>query len=244
MNLILMLCIVFLAAFVQGVVGFGFGMICMASLYSLISAEKLVPLISILSIILSSGLLYRLRSHFQPGYLLPLLAGGVTGVPIGVLFLRTAPSHYFTLALGIVIIFWVLSTALKAHQSGSENPRLPAVFAGFASGILGGAFNTGGPPVLFYISRRPWEPNDTKATLQAFFLGTSSVQLLLLSHYRFFTEEIINLDMVLAPFVLLGLWVGSSVSRSINRTLFRLFVLIGLAMMGIFYLARGLMSIF
>ncbi len=243
MNIVLMLVIVFLAAFVQGVVGFGFGMICMASLYYLISAEELVPLVSILSLILSLGLLYRLRSHFKSRYLLPLLAGGVMGIPVGVLFLRTAPSHYFTLALGIVIIFWVISTAVKPLQSGKENPRLPAIIAGFASGILGGAFNTGGPPVLFYISRRPWEPNDTKATLQAFFLGTSTLHLLMLSHYRFFTDEIINLDLILTPFVVLGLWAGSSASRSINRTLFRRLVLIGLATMGLFYLARGFMSI-
>ena len=40
---------------------------------------------------------------------------------------------------------------------------------GFFAGILGGAYNTNGPPVVIYGSLRKWSPATFRATLQGYF---------------------------------------------------------------------------
>ena len=59
-------------------------------------------------------------------------------------------------------------------------PGLPALRSeawaypfGFAAGVLGSAYNTGGPPVIIYGTMRRWPPAHFRATLQGFFLFTN-----------------------------------------------------------------------
>ncbi|NER79768.1 MAG: sulfite exporter TauE/SafE family protein, partial [Leptolyngbya sp. SIO1D8] len=45
-----------------------------------------------------------------------------------------------------------------------------AIPFGFVAGILGGAYNTNGPPVVIYGEMRRWSPAQFRATLQGYFL--------------------------------------------------------------------------
>ena len=42
--------------------------------------------------------------------------------------------------------------------------------AGLLSGILTGAYNVGGPPVVIYADARRWTPDAVRSNLQSFFL--------------------------------------------------------------------------
>ena len=67
-------------------------------------------------------------------------------------------------ALGVVL-------AASAALSGFSRLPVPAGWepafaAGGISGLLGGAFNTGGPPVLVYAVSQRWPKVETHATIQ------------------------------------------------------------------------------
>jgi len=49
---------------------------------------------------------------------------------------------------------------------------------GFIAGIIGGAYNTGGSPVIIYGNCRWWPPNEFKGNLQGYFLVTGLVIML------------------------------------------------------------------
>jgi hypothetical protein len=97
--------------------------------------------------------------------------------------------------------------------------------AGFLAGVLGGAFNTPGPPVIVYGNLRQWPRNLFRSTLQALFLFSSS--LVIVSHVAAgnLTFATIPTYLLLIPALLLGVWAGSTIDRRISNERFRGLVL-------------------
>src|SRR5690606_39976003 len=50
---------------------------------------------------------------------------------------------------------------------------------GVSSGVLGGAFNMGGPPCVAYLYSRPWPKEEVVALLQVVFIISSALRLAL-----------------------------------------------------------------
>lgn len=80
-------------------------------------------------------------------------------------------TYIVTAFLGVVIVAYALYALF--------NPTLPelaqrswAYGFGFAGGVLSGAYNTSGPPVVIYGTCRCWQPAEFKSNLQGYFLLT------------------------------------------------------------------------
>ena len=104
---------------------------------------------------------------------------------------------------------------------------------GFIAGIIGGAYNTSGPPVIIYGNCRRWPPKEFKGNLQGYFLVTSVV--IILGHLISgnLTVDVWKYFFVAAPAMILGVIAGVSLDKVINPELFRKIVLILLLIMGV-----------
>ena len=73
----------------------------------------------------------------------------MVGIPLGVLMLKRVDETVVLTILGVVIVGYAVYGLLKLKL-----PRLDGAFwpylVGFLSGVLGGAYNTSGPPVVIY----------------------------------------------------------------------------------------------
>ena len=58
------------------------------------------------------------------------------------------------------------SPKAKGHRRRTVDHPLVGVCVGLASGVLGGALNEAGPPVVIYLTLKQWPKDDVKATLQ------------------------------------------------------------------------------
>jgi uncharacterized protein len=247
MEVFLAACIVFAASYVQGIVGFGSGMIAMALLPYIFELRFAVAVVSVLGLFLSSTLVYQHRHALDPKRYRPLLLGGLVGIPIGVLFLMGGDPRAVRSTLGVVIILYALGSLLPTRRIlGIEDQTdIPGgdrwgYVAGLVGGALGGAFNTGGPPAVIYGSMRPWSHIEFAATLQIFFLLTSVIQLVAFTWTGMITIEILQVDAVLVPVTMIGGALGARVAHRLNRDLARKMVLGLLLVLGCVFLYKAI----
>ena len=154
------------AGFVQGVAGFGSGIVVMAILPKLWGIDAAVPLSALFSLILNAGLTWHLRAHCQRSEIGGLLLGGAIGVPLGVTFLATVDAAIVTQVLGWVLLLFALWRLAGAASPSETISRRWAPFAGLLSGLTAGAYNVGAPALLVYANGRQWPRDPFRANLQ------------------------------------------------------------------------------
>jgi len=159
--------IVAAASFVQGLAGFGIGLVALAFLPFVISPLDAIVLTTLYATLFCGVIFVPLRRDFLPSGVDALLVGSVLGTPLGVWVLATVSSTVLARLIGSVL---VLIVALE--WSGLSPRRLPGRSWGFVAGVLsgavGGAVGTPGPPAIVYMAAQGWSARTIKANLQAF----------------------------------------------------------------------------
>jgi len=233
------------AGFVQGATGFGFGLLVMSVLPLLMDVHEAVPMVSVLGLVLCLAILWRYRKHADPRKFLPLLAGEAVGTPIGVLFLTSLDSRVVTGVLGAFLVLYAggaLRALGRGPAAGSRRlvSRRWGPVAGLLGGVIGGALNTGGPPVIVYANARGWEPGAFKANLQVAFLFNTAIQLTLFAWRGLLTPRLLRLDLLGLPVMLAGILTGFWASSRLDAARFRRLVLVLLLAFGVVFLVRTL----
>lgn len=161
------------AALVQGYSGFGFGIVAMALL-----ALMRLPLVggamvvTFVGTIVVAGLLWLSRKNGKIDWrsIGLLLLGAMLGLPLGYWFLlRFGDLPIGRVVLGVILV--TFSTYGLVRKRGTV--RMPISAAGplgLRSGFVGGAFVSGGPPVVVYLNGRAEDPRVMKPSIQAIFL--------------------------------------------------------------------------
>jgi len=94
-----------------------------------------------------------------------------------------------------------------------------------------------------YGSTKPWDKNQLRGTLQAFFLVCCCVQMTLYCFAELMTMKLLHYNLVLAPTVVVGGVFGLRVSRGLNQEAFRKLVLGGLFVLSLLFIRRGLIEL-
>lgn len=224
--------IIFLATFVFSSVGFGLALVAMPLLVNVIGLRVASPLVSLIGITTGFVIFFHYRATFKLRAVALLSVASLIAVPIGVQFVGRVDPKIGTTLLGILLIFYSVYSLLKLRLPRLEWPGW-AIGFGFAAGLLGGAYNTGGPPVIIYANCRRWLPGEFKSNLQAFFLVNSVVAVishLLSGHY---TLVVAQNYLYAIPGILLGLFAGFKLEPHVSPVLFRKAVLLILVLLGI-----------
>ncbi|MBN2450366.1 MAG: sulfite exporter TauE/SafE family protein, partial [Lentisphaeria bacterium] len=160
--------VVVLATAVRGLLGFGNALIAMPLLALLLPKEVVSPLVAILAMFMASIMLTQTWRHMCFRNAWRLVAGAVFGTPLGLIFLTRVPESIVQGVLAAVIFLFSLYSLTRPRLFHLKTDH-GALLAGFVAGMLGGAYNTNGPPVVVYGAMRGWDPERFRATMQAFF---------------------------------------------------------------------------
>jgi uncharacterized membrane protein YfcA len=175
---------------------------------------------------------WALRQHIRWSYMLRLLPGIFAGLALGLFTLKNADPTLLVRALGVTIAgiaVWNLRPS-RGHGLGSP---LWDFLVGFSSGVIGGAFNTGGPPIVSYIYRRPDPPEVLKATVQITFVVFTLVRLSTAVAVGLIDAEIVRLALWLSPTVIAGAIAGLALGRRVSGERFRTVSWAALGLLGI-----------
>jgi len=228
--------IFFVAGFVQGLSGFGSALVAMPFLTLLVDVKIAVPLCVLNGLLITSFLSFQLRNHLEREKILPLLIGCLPGVYVGVTFLKKAGDTTIKTLLGVMIITYALYNLLFFRPNPGKISNSWSYLAGFCTGVIGGAFSAGGPPVIIYTSLTDWSKDQIKATLSGFFLLGSAAIALAHAAAGLTTIEVLRYFSVSFLFVLAGVFVGSACYERVDRGKYIRIILAVLLFLGILML--------
>jgi len=177
-------------------------------------------------------MLVRYRSSMRIAQVLPLILMSIVGVPTGIFLLRHTGEGDALSALGVVLIGYALYALSGFRLPGIEG-KAWALGTGFIGGVLGGAYNTPGPPMIMYADCRRWPPDVFKGNLQAFFVQNSVI--VLIGHGLSGNLNAATFAHFLSglPWLAGGLLAGLAMDRWISPEIFRKVVLVLLVIMGL-----------
>jgi len=237
--------LILFAAFAQGVLGFGFGLILMAVLPHFVPFKAAVPFVAIFGLCMNAFLLVRYRRSVRKGPVFPIIAGGLAGVPLGVALLHTQSSLLLERILGVVIVIaalWSLfGTRIAKRKQGEVTERSHApsgALAGLLGGVLGGGFNIGGPPIVIYGAWARWSPRAFRGTIQAFFFVLAVLQITLLGSTELLNVATVRSGLPYLPVLALGAWLGAATGDRLRPDWFAQLILWALVLLGVLYFLR------
>lgn len=215
-----------LAGFVSGLSGFGTGLVALGLWLHVMDPPLAAPLVVICSVIAQLQSLLTIRPRYSFARLWPFLAGGVLGVPLGVLALSHIETGPFRAAIGLFLIgycvFALLSRRLPVIDVGGR-PADGAV--GLASGVLGGAAGLSGALPPIWCGLKGWPKAEQRAVYQPFNLTILGLALAAYAWGGVLTWEVGRLTLICLPGTVFGVWLGVKAYGRVDDRQFRRIVL-------------------
>ncbi|HRO79783.1 MAG TPA: sulfite exporter TauE/SafE family protein [Alicycliphilus denitrificans] len=229
------------AGFVQGLSGFAFGMVAM-SFWAWALEPRLAATLAVFGALTGQILAAAtVRRGFDWRRLLPFVAGGLAGIPLGVALLPHLDMHWFKALLGTLLVVWCPAMLLS--------PRLPRISAGgrladgavgLAGGIMGGIGGfTGALPTL-WCTLRGYEKDAQRAVIQNFNLSMLAATMATYLATGVVTRQMLPLFAIVAPAMLVPTLLGTRLYIGISEARFRQIVLGLLTASGVALLASAL----
>lgn len=233
---------VFAGALMRSMFGFGEAIVSMPLLALLpIPLQTSVSLIGLAGLTVAVLTVFSGWKYIERPVLIQLAVSTVIGIPVGLYVLNSIPSYIITTGLGIFLILYGAYSFLKRKLSNAiEAPLLNRSGwiwpFGFASGVLGSAYNINGVPVMIYGTLRRWSPERLRGTLQAHFLISGVLVVAGHALGGLWTADAFVLYAYSLPAILLATILGVFLNRRIpakrfERILFVIIIVLGVLLL-------------
>ncbi len=224
--------IIFIAALQQSLSGFGFALIAMPILVQLVGIQAAAPLVAALALTLNIINSIRWRDAFDFNEIKRLGVWMALGVPLGIWGIFALDETLVKGGLGVVLIAYALFVLLKPGGLPTIS-RGWAYPAGFLAGMMGGAYNTAGPPLILYGSLRNWSNRRFRAVLQSLFAFSASIVVLghvITGHYA---PPVLGWLAISLPGLLMAVAAGVFLDKRIKPAQLKTWITILTFLMGI-----------
>jgi uncharacterized membrane protein YfcA len=238
-TMLTMIGVLALAGFTQGLTGFGFGLTAMGLLPRVLSLDESQTVVTLTSIAACLAMALMTFRQVQWSCVGRLWLGSAAGVPLGFLLLTALPPSPALRVLGLCICLLVVFEAIIMRHYKVHFPPWSIWLIGLASGMLSGAFNIGGPPLVVYVFDHPWPKEQKVATLSALFLSGGVIRLLLLVwHDRIHADNMTAAAAAIGP-IWAAIFCGNRLLRFVSQPQLRIGVHTALFLLGMHYLLAG-----
>ena len=190
------------------------------------------PLVALLSVTIAAGILVHDWHRVQWASAWRLIVSSLVGIPVGIYLLTSLPETAVKAGLAVVVIAFSTYCLWRPHRFTLRSESMSPVF-GLAAGVLGGAYNTHGVPVVVYGTLRKWSAEKFRATMQGFFFPTS---LMIVGGHAVsgrLTREVLWLYAVSLPLAVIALAVGGRLNRGALARHFVRWVHVALIVIGL-----------
>lgn len=230
-----------LAGFVQGLSGFGFGLTAM-SVWAWTLDPRLAAVLAVFGALTGQILAaVTVRRGFNLRTLLPFVAGGLLGVPIGIGLLPRLDIDAFRVVLGTLLVVWcpAMLFAAQLPRIRRGGPVADAV-VGFGGGIMAGLGGFSGTLPTLWCTLRGFAKDTQRAVIQNFNLA-----LLLVTMGSYLAAGFVARPMwpylaIVAAALLIPTLLGARLYLGISEKRFRQVVLGLLTLSGLTMLAASL----
>ena len=231
-TLVGILAAIFAGAFVSGLAGFAFSAVAGALLLRLIEPAETVSLLLVCSLgaqLVSMANLWRSINWRE---VLPLVAAGLAGIPIGTYVLMVLPAATFAAAFGIFLVGYSAVMLVRPVLAIRCRSHIPTLLSGFLGGVTGGAIAFPGAMPTIWCNMQGLAKERQRGLIQPFILIMQVATIAYFSGAGIMTSETLLVSLVCAPVVLVGTWLGLRVYHRFSDAEFRQLVLVVLLVCG------------
>lgn len=253
------------AFFVKGLCGFANTLVFTTILSFGNSNVNISPVELLLGYPTNAILVWKERKAINWRMCLPLAGLVIFGSIPGILFLKNADTGLIKILFGIVIVVLGLEMLLRERrmQCGSRermqlqenDAKQPGVqvnqktksrfpigltLIGILSGILCGLYGVGAL-LGAYVSRVSEDSHSFKGNICVVFLVENTMRVILYAAWGIITFDILKQALVLAPVMLLGLWLGMVSGKVLDEKLVKKIVIVMLIVSGVALIINSLL---
>ena len=234
--------VVLVAAFLKGIVGFGFPTTSTTLLALFVDVKTAVVLVILPNIVMDSVQMARRgRLLGTARRLATTLAAGAVGIVIGTWLLVLLPSWVATLVLGVfTMAFVVLNATPFTPRLPRDRERALGPVAGFVSGIVGGLTNTPGTALVIFFYALGLPKEEFVRSIALSFVALKAVQLGAVTHFGLMSWGLFTVSLGLTGVALVGFSAGLRVQDRLDQRSFNRAVLVVLAVIGLWLVFRSL----
>lgn len=166
-----------------------------------------------------------------------LLIGGVPGTILGALFFAWANPDAIRFLIGVVAVGFVIWQAIVARGLISLGQREFGQRAGLISGVVLGftsfISHAGGPAAAIYLLGKKLEKTSYQATTVLVFWAVNLFKSGFYAGMGIFTRETLLMGLALAPFAVLGTFMGIRAHHYVSERLFFAITYVALTITGL-----------
>ena len=237
-QMVLVLLIIFATSVVQAVAGFGFALLAVPLMVVVIDLQSAVIISSFVGTLSNMLQSWQLRNNIDRKLTKQFLLATVIGAQAGLLLFIYANQSALKIVLGLSILFgvFVLSRGLELQHVSSW---LDCIM-GILSGVLLMATSTNGPPLVFVLQARRFDPATFRATLNMVFLVSGTFGLVMFGLAGEILRSDVNVAAFAIPAMVIGVSTGVVIRKYVQQELFKKIVLFLLSIGGLSSLFGGI----
>lgn len=234
--LVYIILIVFVAYTIKGFAGFGSGLIAVPLLALVLPLTIIVPALGLISY---SGTILQsiqLRKSVVWADCLVVLPFTILGVASGLYLFTSLDLKHLNQLLGVFVTGYAIFTLFPAKKA--QLGRVWGAVAGYAGGLVGTIFGTGGPFYVIYLKARQHGKTAFRANIAMIFLMDGAMRIIGYAYSGFYSRESLILALVSLPLLLLGLYTGHHIHHKVNQLWFNRVISLILIVAGITLLSK------
>ena len=220
METLIFIVIILVASILQTSTGFGFSILATPFLLLIFEPTEAIQINLILSLVISSALITKIRKDIDYVILKRFVIGSATGLPIGIIIFLLIDINKLKLGISFIILALTIMLMLKFRIKQNKGRDL---VVGGLSGTLTTSIGMPGPPLLLYFSGTDTQKEKLRATTLAFYLFIYFMSLIIQVIFAGTNKTIWVSSGFALPLVLIGLYIGQLLFKWINQNVFRIF---------------------
>jgi uncharacterized membrane protein YfcA len=211
--------VILLASIIQGMTGFGSGLLTGPTLALLLEPKLVVIIIMFTGICNLLFVVYNARKHIYAARALPLIIPAILGVPVGAYILHRVASSITSLAIACVSIIFSVVLLMGYHMPIKREATASLAF-GFTSGVLCAGVGMGGPPLILFLSNQRWPKEIFRGTIAIHFLLTGTLAIIIYVMTGIATYSRIITSISLLPPAIIGFFIGNLIFQRVSSMIF------------------------
>ena len=224
----------FIAATLQTITGFGFGLLCVPVFLWVLDSVAAIHLVTLVTLVMSLAILPSARVRMVPKLLAILSAGVLLGSPLGIVFSTRINLDTLKVVAAVLILCITLCNAYQyvqryflaqaVRKQATQGAEKVQFGVGVAAGVLGATLAMPAPLVMMYLSGTSYTKDQIRSTILVFFVLAYGVALACQMAVQTIQPGTWKTAFSLCPVALLGVLLGYKLSDVVSALYFRLIV--------------------
>ncbi|WHH58575.1 sulfite exporter TauE/SafE family protein [Petroclostridium sp. X23] len=233
MSLLYVFLIFLLGSVIQGIAGFGLAIFAMPLLPFIMPLKTAAVLVVFASFFIAVQVALQLRKHINIKLLVFPVIALLIGRIVGVHVLMSYKESILKVLLGYTLILLSIYFAFYKNKISIKGSNRNGAIAGLISGVTGGIFNIGGPPLSIYYLVATEEKMEYNANLQVTLVFSAVFSIILHFLYGNVNVETLKLSSVGIIGATLGCYIGLAIFKKLNSNMLSKIIYTFMIIMGI-----------